>query len=86
MDESGKMPWMIIKCDHVRVQGFSWMMLWMIIQGDHVSVQGFSSMTPWMSIQVDHVAVHGFSWMNHGRCPGRLLSQVTMLQYKDFHG
>ena len=44
MDESWKMPWMIIKSDHVAVQRFSWMMPWMIIQGDHVAVQGFSWM------------------------------------------
>ena len=33
------MSWMIIKSDHVAIQGFSWMMPWMIIQGDHVTVQ-----------------------------------------------
>ena len=44
MDESWKMPWMIIKSDHVAVQRFSWMMPWMIIQGDHVAVQGYSWM------------------------------------------
>ena len=44
MDEPWKMPWMIIKSDHVAVQRFSWLMPWMIIQGDHVAVQGFSWM------------------------------------------
>ena len=44
MDESWKMPWMIIKSDHVAVQRFSWMMPWMINQGDHVAVKGFSWM------------------------------------------
>ena len=44
MDELWKMPWMIIKSDHVAVQRFSWMMPWMNIQGDHVAVQGYSWM------------------------------------------
>ena len=44
MDESWKMPWMIIKSDHVAVQRFSWLMPWMIIQGDHIAVKGFSWM------------------------------------------
>ena len=39
MDESWKMPWMIIKIDHVAVQRFSWMMPWMIFPADHVAVQ-----------------------------------------------
>ena len=44
MDESWKMPWMIIESDQVAVQRFSWLMPWMTIQGDHVAVQGFSWM------------------------------------------
>ena len=71
MDESWKVPWMIIiPGDHVAVQGFSWMMPGMIVQSDHVAVQGLSWMMSWIIIQGYHVAVHGFSWMNHGRCHG----------------
>ena len=66
MDESRLMSWMIIKGDHVVLQGFSLMMPRMIIRGDHVDVQRFSWMMPWMSIQDDHVAVHASSWMNGG--------------------
>ena len=52
MDESWKMPWMIIiPGDHVAVQGFSWMMPGMIVQSDPVAVQGLSWMMPWIIIQ-----------------------------------
>ena len=44
MDESCKMPWMIIQSDDVAVQRFSWMMPWMIIQADHVAVHASSWM------------------------------------------
>ena len=44
MDESWKMPWMIIQSDHVAVQRLSWMMPWMSIQDDHVAVHASSWM------------------------------------------
>ena len=61
----------------------SWKMPWMNIQSDHVAVQRFSWWMPWMSNQSDHVAVQGFSSMMPWMI---ILSKVTMLRYKDFHG
>ena len=44
MDESWKLPWVIIQSDHVVLQSFSWMMPRMSIQNDHVAVHASSWM------------------------------------------
>ena len=44
MDESWKMPWMIIQSDHVAVQRFSLMMPWKSIQDDLVALHASSWM------------------------------------------